>query len=195
VGLDGEHAKELLEDLFPQPSGCVWDQYGDRGWHGPHLTATIQGVSAWNFPQAAPPPPTMPEPKGLRHTQTKEEELIQLLTTIEHGRQALVDALQARTPVYVEEFGVLQNSGVRVVAAAQTRNLERISYVLAIIPAGQTGTLVLGNVTIPLPAGVTQLMNCCLLLEPSEVRSLTSTSGAPTLLLTGEQVPLYGKIN
>ncbi len=134
---------------------------------------------------------THPQPAPI---QTKEEELLALLAGSENGRQALIDGLWARIPSYLYEHSY-QPSGTQVIVAAQTRNLELITAILAIIPSGSTGTIQLGPLTIPVVSGLFNPTGLTIMLSGSDVRSLTiSPAGSLGLYLFGNQLPLYGKM-
>lgn len=125
------------------------------------------------------------------------DELIMRLVASQNGRQAVADALWARIPAYVEEFGYVE-SGASVIAVPQTKVLERITFILAVVPSGTTASLILGQrIVIPLVSGINNISPCSILLQPSDPRSLQLNGGATgtlALLLTGEQAPPFGKI-
>jgi hypothetical protein len=138
--------------------------------------------------------PNLQPPVGIHPIQTKEEELLQLLTQTEHGRQSLIDGLWARIPAYVFEMAY-QPSATSVTCSPQTRNMERITGILAVVPSGSTGTVILGQAIIPVVSGLNNLTGIGFLLNASDVRNLTITqAGTLALYLFGEQLPLYGKI-
>ena len=133
-------------------------------------------------------------PVGPHPIQTREEELIQLLTASENGRQALIDGLWARIPAYVIEHSY-QPSGLSVNPQPQSRNMFRCTGIIASVPSGSTGTLTLGNIIIPVVSGMNNLTGLSILLNASDVRSLQITpAGTLALILMGEQMPLYGKL-
>lgn len=137
----------------------------------------------------------MPECRGVRTDQLILR-LIEKMEQAEHGRQALTDALWARLPIYVMEYardpsGTLLSLDVQ----PQTRNPFRCTHIYAFVGAGQTGTLTLGRFVFPLPADITTIPDLSILLMFIDRRNLTVTGGAvnTAVLLSGEQVPTYGK--
>jgi hypothetical protein len=78
---------------------------------------------------------------------------------------------------------------------AKTEVIFRVESIVASVPANQTASIVLGDVTIPVPAGVTSLPGLRLQLNRSDTRSITpSGNGAVLLLLTGEQLSPWAQM-
>jgi hypothetical protein len=141
-------------------------------------------------------PPTLESPP-LPLPDDEVDELVARLVRTQNGRQAVADGLWARIPAYVEEFGYAESAGSLTVNA-QTKQLERITFILASVPSGATANLILGQrITIPLVSGNNILAPFSVLLQPSDPRSLQLDGGATgtlALLLTGEQAPVFGQM-
>lgn len=141
-------------------------------------------------------PPTFdtPPPPG---PSDELDELVMRLVRTQNGRQAVADGLWARIPAYVEEFGYAEVAGSLTVVP-QTKQLERITCIIASVPSGATANLILGQrITIPLVSGNNILSPISILLQPSDPRSLQLLGGATgtlALLLTGEQAPVFGQM-
>lgn len=69
-----------------------------------------------------------------------------------------------------------------------------ITSIVAVVPPGATGTIILGGVTIPVLAGTTVIAPVQKQLGPNDVRSLTIAvaAGAAMLWITGQQLPTSG---
>lgn len=144
-----------------------------------------------------PAPPGRGLPPGLDHRDrpTESEQVLELLMGLEHGRQGLLDRLWAELTANVDERAWLGSATVLQVAP-QATGLVKITSVIATIPTDQTGTLVLGDWQMPLPAGVTVLPFVGILLNASDLRQLTSTgAGALSLRLMGHVLPTRGVMN
>jgi hypothetical protein len=141
-------------------------------------------------------PPTLESPPPAEPSE-EVNELIARLVRTQNGRQAVADGLWARVPAYVEEYGYAEVAGSLTVVS-QTKQLERITCIIATVPSGATAHLILGQrISIPLVSGVNILSPISILLQPSDPRSLQLDGGATgtlTLLLTGEQQAVYGQI-
>ncbi len=121
-------------------------------------------------------------------------QVVRELTLLEHGRQALTDALWARLPAYVQEDNYAA-SATQLNVQPQSSMLVRITFIFCWVPSGATGTLTLGRLQIPVDQGANQLQGCSILLSGSDPRQLNvSQAGICAVLLTGEQVPEIGTL-
>lgn len=141
-------------------------------------------------------PPTLETP-GPPMPDDAVDELVMRLVRTQNGRQAVADGLWARIPAYVEEYGYAEIAGSLTVVP-QTKQLERITCIIASVPSGATAHLILGQrISIPLVSGNNILAPISILLQPSDPRSLQLDGGATgtlMLLLTGEQAPVFGQM-
>lgn len=125
-----------------------------------------------------------------------EELLVEILTQLDSGRQSLADAQWAKLPLYEREFRFDgSGAGTTLQTQASTRNVLYVRKVVAITPSASTSvTLQLAEVTLPLSGGL-QAFDVDVTLNPSDVRRLTwAPAGVGALLITGEQLPTYGKL-
>lgn len=173
-------------------------RWGDRSREGvgefPAGAPYPAGVSQPGPGTLAPGPPGRGLPPGLDHHDrpTEAEEVLTLLMGLEHGRQAILDRLWSEIPADIDERDWLA-SATSLTVAPQSTGLVKITSVIATIPTDQTGTLILGDWQMPLPAGVTVLPFVGMLLTASDLRQLTSTgAGALSLRLMGVQLPTRG---
>ena len=103
--------------------------------------------------------------------------------------------LMAAIPAWVDESGESNATDTSLVVTPATRQLERITGILAIVPTGTTSaSLHLGTrLTIPLQNTVTLLSPISKLLAHFEQRSLSYVpAGAAFLWLWGEQTAESG---
>ncbi len=103
--------------------------------------------------------------------------------------------LMAAIPAWVDESGTSNATDTSVTVTPATRQLERITGLLAIVPVGTTSaSLKLGNrLVIPLQNTVTLLSPISKLLARHEVRSITyAPAGIAFLWLWGEQTAETG---
>lgn len=121
------------------------------------------------------------------------EDIMSRLLQLEHGRQAMVDALWASLASRIYERGFV--NGTTLVVNPQTSGMALISSVVASVPAGQTGVLTLGDLQISLPAGLNVMGETGFLLSFSDLRQLVVTGGGSPLIslaLAGVQLPTRG---
>lgn len=90
----------------------------------------------------------------------------------------LIKQLKA-LPKYIDEYDS-QPSGTTLNVPPKTRNIERITSIFAYAATGPV-TLTLGDRTIPLSVGLTEIDNKSFLLKYTDKRTLT-TGGAAGLL-------------
>jgi len=128
-----------------------------------------------------------------RESQQKLDAALALLDHLRSGQAALESRLLALFPAYVDEFGV-QPNGTILTVQAQSRNVERITSILAVTSTAG-GQLTLGTRSIPLPIGVSIFHGLSLILHFDDPRQLTQNSaGYLYLELMGEQVPTLGTL-
>lgn len=121
-------------------------------------------------------------------------EVIEKLDRIEAGRQALVNALWAQIPAEIAEYAYVA-TGTSVTTTPQVTELVRVTAVIASVPAGTTGTLTLGHLVLPVPAGLSVVGHLRLLVDASATRTLTvKTKGAIALVVCGEVAPTRGVV-
>lgn len=113
-------------------------------------------------------------------------------------RTMAVDAEWAQIPFHVKEglFVPGLAAGTVLTFNPQTSGLELIQYVLFSVPTGATGTIVLGDMQIPVGAGTGILSPVSILLASGDLRSLTLAggNGNAALWLMGRQQPTYGAL-
>ncbi len=113
-------------------------------------------------------------------------------------RQAVADAAWAAIPLTVSEANsaVLTNGGANptLTLNRQVDGYFLVESVVAIVPAGATATVILGSLTLPVPAGVTSLPKLALTLAAGDTRSITlaGAGGLTALILSGRQMPTFG---
>lgn len=114
------------------------------------------------------------------------------LDKLETGRQALVDALWARIPVEITEHRYLATAA-SVATDPVTTQLIKVTAVVVTLPAAATGLLQLGDVTIPVGEGVTNLIGLRVFLHQSDIRLAQSTKAGPiSLTIAAEIAPTIG---
>lgn len=119
------------------------------------------------------------------------------LVALETGRQGRVDELWSRIPEYATHSGYtaaprVQGTGYGLDVLSDTSNLVRYTNFIATLPAGATGLLTIGQVVIPMAAGLNSAF-CSILVPQGATRNLSSTvSGPMALVLMGEVVPQWG---
>lgn len=108
------------------------------------------------------------------------------------GLSRLVDVQRRQFPVIVNESGYdASGSNKTLTLRAQSRNRVKITA-LVVNSSASAATVVLGSVTIPVPAGLTNLHGLSILLDYEDVRTLTATSaGTLQMLLCGEDLMNY----
>ncbi len=106
----------------------------------------------------------------------------------------VASALQARIPAYVVESGQSNAGDTSLAVTPSTRQLERITAVIAITPIGTTSaSLQLGDATIELQNTTVLLAPISILLTHSAPRLLTwAPAGIASLVLMGEQMADQG---
>ena len=119
-------------------------------------------------------------------------DLYERLDKIETGRQSLINALWAQIPTDITEHAYLA-AALSLQVAPLSTGLIKVTTLVATLPATSTGLLQLGDVTIPLPSGLTHLQGLRILLHSGSSRLLTSTIAGPmSLTLCGQVQPTYG---
>lgn len=119
-------------------------------------------------------------------------DLYERLDKIETGRQSLINALWAQIPSDITET-VYSATAKTVATTPQTSELVKITSFVATLPATSTGTLQLGDVTIPLPSGLSTATGLRLLLRQTDLRLLKSTKTGPmSLTICGQIAPTRG---
>lgn len=114
----------------------------------------------------------------------------------EKTRQALTDHQWSTIPLYVSEkaFNAALGVGVPMIVPPITSGLEVITSVVASVPTGATGLITLGDLQLPIPAGLSIITSVQFTLLSADVRSLVLAGGggAAALWLTGQCLPTYG---
>jgi len=125
------------------------------------------------------------------------EALFRAATDLRHSQAVLIEQLQARMRLFVDEYNVSQAGETSVTVPAQTTNLELIEFILVQLPIGTTSA----TLNLPGPNGpreiplqnTTVALGPLAMLVPSGPRVLTyAPAGAAYLELMGHQLPTGG---
>lgn len=135
------------------------------------------------------------QPHPIEEHEAKDHairDLYERLDKIETGRQSLINALWAQIPSDITETAY-SGAAKSLRTTPQTSELVKITAFVATLPATATGTLQLGDVTIPLPSGFTTATGLRLLLRTDDTRLLQSTKTGPmSLTICGQIAPTRG---
>lgn len=113
-------------------------------------------------------------------------------------RQTLAERQWAAIALTANEYIYTPAQGIGQVNAAliTPQYSQQVMYhsIVAVVPAGATGLIQLGSLTIPVSAGPTVITPVEMQLGPGDTRSLVlATAAGPSLLwLTGQQLPTSG---
>lgn len=142
---------------------------------------------------------SLPSPIGRGHQPHMGPELqafIDQLVTLEQGRQAYLDRLWASIPSYVQEDAFSGAAGaVQIDANRATSQLYKATVVVASVPTGSTGTIFLGDATLPVPAGITVIPGSFLVGSTALRRLVITPTGVCALHVFGELLPTMGTMH
>lgn len=135
----------------------------------------------------------------MHHPDPNLDSFLSKLMALEAGRQAYIDKLWASIPSYVQEDAYSGLAGALVInAQPKTGQLYLATLVVVSVPTGSTGTLVLGDCTLPVPAGVTVIPGAAgaFLVSSTAPRQLTITpTGVCSLHIIGQLLPTMGTMH
>lgn len=110
------------------------------------------------------------------------------------ARQGLIDALWARIPAEITEWGYT-TSATELNVQPVTTELVRVRSIVAFVETTDGAVIRLGTVTFPIPSRFTNWRGLNIALNVGDTRRLTAASaGALGLILSSEVQPRYGHL-
>lgn len=110
-------------------------------------------------------------------------------------RQTLTDSLwqSIAGDNWESTYAAVTTANVPLQIAPKTTLPMRVECIVASVPSGATGIIQLGDVTIPVGAGIFNANGLRLQISQTDIRQITTTGTGPvSLLITGVQLPTYG---